>query len=126
VQRASLYVVPLRVGGGTRLKIFEALAMGKAVLSTAVGAEGLDVERGRHLEIADGPDAFADAVIALLGDPDRRAALGAAGRELVEARFSWAQVTRTFEDLLWNAIAAPAEAAEEPLLTPAASHLSID
>jgi glycosyltransferase involved in cell wall biosynthesis len=97
VSRASLYVVPLRVGGGTRLKIFEALAMGKAVVSTSVGAEGLPVVPGRHLLIEDDPAAFAGAVVSLLEDPERRAALGAAGRRLVEERHSWAHVAREFE-----------------------------
>jgi sugar transferase (PEP-CTERM/EpsH1 system associated) len=108
---ASLYVVPLRVGGGTRLKIFEALAMGKAVLSTTVGAEGLDVRPGTHVELADGADAFADAVISLLSNPSRRAALGRAGRALVEEQFSWPQVTRRFEALLADANVRPASPA---------------
>jgi sugar transferase (PEP-CTERM/EpsH1 system associated) len=97
VARGAVYVVPLRVGGGTRLKIFEALAMGKAVVSTRVGAEGLPMESGRHFVEADEPEAFAAAVVALLRDPARRAALGAAGRELVEARYGWARVARDFE-----------------------------
>jgi len=97
VAEGEVYVVPLRVGGGTRLKIFEALAMGKAVVSTGVGAEGLAVDAGRHLVVADGVEAFADAIVTLLGDPDRRVALGREGRRLVEARYSWAPVTRVFE-----------------------------
>jgi glycosyltransferase involved in cell wall biosynthesis len=100
IREGSLYVVPLRVGGGTRLKIFEALAMGKPVLSTTVGAEGLGAVPGRHLDIADGPGVFADRVVALLGDPGQRASLGAEGRALVESQYSWAQVTRTFENFL--------------------------
>jgi polysaccharide biosynthesis protein PslH len=94
---AAVYVVPLRVGGGTRLKIFEALAMAKAVVSTTVGAEGLPLVPGRHFLAADAPAAFADAVVALLRDPARRRALGAAGRRLVEQRYSWPQVAREFE-----------------------------
>jgi glycosyltransferase involved in cell wall biosynthesis len=97
VAEASVYVVPLRVGGGTRLKIFEALAMGKAVVSTRVGAEGLPIVSDRHFLQADGPAAFARAVISLLKDPARRRALGMAGRSLVEERYSWIQVTREFE-----------------------------
>jgi glycosyltransferase involved in cell wall biosynthesis len=100
IATASLYVVPLRVGGGTRLKIFEALSMGKATLSTTIGAEGLDVVPGTHLELADGPAAFADAIVALLRDPERRRSLGREGRRLVEERFSWPSVTRAFEELL--------------------------
>jgi glycosyltransferase involved in cell wall biosynthesis len=97
VAEASVYVVPLRIGGGTRLKIFEALAMGKAVVSTRVGAEGLPIMPGQHFLEADSPGDFAQAVIGLLKDPGRRHALGAAGRRLVEEQYSWTQVSRQFE-----------------------------
>src|SRR5262249_46752262 len=100
VDAAAVYVVPLRVGGGTRLKIFEALSMGKAVVSTRIGAEGLPLEPGRHFVCAPDPATFAQAVVSLLGDPEARAALGAAGRRLVEERFSWASVARDFESRL--------------------------
>jgi glycosyltransferase involved in cell wall biosynthesis len=96
VAEGSVYIVPLRVGGGTRLKIFEALAMGKAVVSTAIGAEGLPLVDGEHFVRADEPGAFAHAVITLLRDPARRRALGADGRRLVEERYSWPQVARAF------------------------------
>jgi glycosyltransferase involved in cell wall biosynthesis len=94
---AAVYMVPLRVGGGTRLKIFEALAMGKAVVSTAVGAEGLPLEHGRHFLQADAPADFARSVVELLRDPARRQVLGGAGRRLVVERYSWAQVAEEFE-----------------------------
>ena len=97
VGRACVYVVPLRIGGGTRLKIFEALAMGKAVVSTSVGAEGLPITSGVHFMQADGAQPFADAVVSLLRDPERRRALGEAGRLLVEKKYSWTQVARAFE-----------------------------
>jgi len=97
VSGAPVYVVPLRVGGGTRLKIFEALAMGKAVVSTSVGAEGLPLISGDHFVRADEPAEFARAVVKLLRDPDRRRRLGVAGRRLVEARYSWAHAAREFE-----------------------------
>ena len=97
VARAAVYVVPLRIGGGTRLKIFEALAMGKPVVSTTVGAEGLPVVPGEHFLRADEPAAFASAVVALLRDPARRRSLGLAGRRLVEERFAWSGVARDFE-----------------------------
>ena len=93
---AEVYVVPLRVGGGTRLKIFEALAMGKAVVSTSIGAEGLPLVSGQQFIQADDPEAFATAVITLLKDPERRRALGSGGRRLVEERYSWPQVAREF------------------------------
>jgi sugar transferase (PEP-CTERM/EpsH1 system associated) len=100
VAEGAVYVVPLRLGGGTRLKIFEALAMGKAVVSTTVGAEGLSLVPGEHLLVADAPDQFARAVVSLLRDPARRRALGAAGRRLVEQRYAWPQVAREFESRL--------------------------
>lgn len=98
VAEAAVYVVPLRVGGGTRLKLFEALAMGKAVVSTTVGAEGLPLEPGQHFVEADGPVDFARAVVGLLRSPEQRRRLGAAGRRLVETRYSWSQVAVEFEE----------------------------
>ena len=95
--RAAVYVVPLRIGGGTRLKVFEALAMGKAVVSTAIGVEGLALVEGTEFALADDPDEFARSVVALLRDPARRRALGARGRRLIEARYSWAESARVFE-----------------------------
>ena len=97
VHEAAVFVVPLRIGGGTRLKIFEALAMRKAVVSTTVGAEGLPLTPGEHFLQADDPGDFANHVIELLRAPERRRALGATGRRLVEERYSWAQVAREFE-----------------------------
>jgi sugar transferase (PEP-CTERM/EpsH1 system associated) len=89
VRQAAVYVVPLRVGGGTRLKVLDAMAMGKALVSTSVGCEGIEATPGQHLVTADSPDAFAAATLALLGDAPRRRALGAAARELVERRYAW-------------------------------------
>jgi glycosyltransferase involved in cell wall biosynthesis len=109
VADAAVYIVPLRVGGGTRLKIFEALAMGKAVVSTTIGAEGLPLQHGRHFLQADTPQAFADSVVALLQDQQLRERIGAAGRELVEARYSWAQVASEFESLIKASIEWKAE-----------------
>jgi glycosyltransferase involved in cell wall biosynthesis len=97
IARAAVHVVPLRVGGGTRLKIFESLAMGKAVVSTTVGAEGLPLVSGQHFIQKDDPAEFAAAAVALLQDPLRRQSLGAAGRALVETSYSWSQVAREFE-----------------------------
>lgn len=96
VERAALVVVPLRVGGGTRLKIFEAMAMERPVVSTTIGAEGLPVTNGREILIADDPEAFAAASSALLENPARADGLGKAAAELVRSRFSWENVTREF------------------------------
>jgi len=82
-------IAPLHIGSGTRLKILEALAMQKAVVSTSLGCEGLSVVPGKHLIVADEPEAFAQAVIELMKHPAKRRALGMAGRSLVEAEYSW-------------------------------------
>jgi glycosyltransferase involved in cell wall biosynthesis len=97
IDEAALYVVPLRAGGGTRLKIFEALAMAKAVVSTTVGAEGLGVTSNRDIVLADDPDTFADAVVSLLRDTPTRQRLGRAGRALVESTYTWRHAAETFE-----------------------------
>jgi glycosyltransferase involved in cell wall biosynthesis len=94
---ASVVVVPLLVGGGTRIKIFEALSMEKAVVSTSLGAEGLPVEPGRHLLLADGPAGFARSVLTLLDDPHQAARLGHAGRELVLQSYGAEKIARQFE-----------------------------
>lgn len=107
IDEAAVYIVPLRAGGGTRLKIFEALSMGKAVVSTTVGAEGLAITPDRHAAIADEPDAFSRAVIALLQEPARRHALGQAGRRLVDTRYSWEQVAGDFDRYCQAVIARP-------------------
>ena len=100
VSRASVYVVPLRVGGGTRLKICEALAMGKPLVSTTIGAEGLPLVSGEHFIRSDEPADFAEAVVSLLRDPRRRRALGDCGRRLMEERHSWPRVAGNFESSL--------------------------
>jgi sugar transferase (PEP-CTERM/EpsH1 system associated) len=89
VWKSSVYVVPLRVGGGTRLKVLDAMATGKAMVSTSIGCEGIDVRHGEHLLKADAPQAFADATVALLQDRARRRALGEAARSLVERKYAW-------------------------------------
>jgi glycosyltransferase involved in cell wall biosynthesis len=101
---APVFVVPLRVGGGTRLKIYEAMAAERAIISTSVGAEGLEFNDGRDLLIADDAVSFSDAVIRLLKDAAAREALGrAAGR--TAARFDWSAVSCDFESVLGRTIA---------------------
>ena len=97
--RAHVCVVPLRIGGGTRLKIFEALSMGKAVVSTTIGAEGLPVTTGVDLLLADDPPAFAAGVVHLLQDTTARRRLGAAGRRLVSSHYSWGAAAARFSDI---------------------------
>jgi glycosyltransferase involved in cell wall biosynthesis len=89
LQRAAVVGVPVRMGGGTRLKVVEGLAMGKAMVSTTLGCEGVTVRDGTHLVVADGAQAFAAAVVELFADPGRGQALGAAGRRLIEDEYSW-------------------------------------
>jgi glycosyltransferase involved in cell wall biosynthesis len=115
IAEGSLYVVPLRAGSGTRIKIFEALSMGQAVVSTSVGAEGLALESGRHFLAADTAHDFAQAVIRLLRDPARRRALGDAGRALVEANYSWSKVARQFEARCEEVVAEHAYAGREAI-----------
>jgi glycosyltransferase involved in cell wall biosynthesis len=93
-------VVPLRVGGGTRLKILEALALGTPVISTSKGAEGLEVTHEENILIADDPESFAQAVLRLLENGALRARLSADGRRLVEERYSWEICARQLDQLL--------------------------
>jgi sugar transferase (PEP-CTERM/EpsH1 system associated) len=86
---AAVYVAPLRVGGGTRLKLMQAMAMGSAIVATSLGAEGFPVQGGRHLLLADTPEEFAGAVLTLLDDPARRVELGEAARAFVQAGYGW-------------------------------------
>jgi polysaccharide biosynthesis protein PslH len=94
---AAAVVVPLRLGGGTRLKIVEAMAMGKAIVSTALGAEGIAAIPGRDLLIEDQPEAFADAVNRLLADPELAARMGQSVRSLAVERYSWSAAARALE-----------------------------
>jgi glycosyltransferase involved in cell wall biosynthesis len=89
VQQAACYIVPLRVGGGTRLKILDAWAMGKAVVSTSVGCEGLDARDGWNILIRDDPRDFAEAVRRVLGGGELRSSLGANARATAERIYSW-------------------------------------
>jgi sugar transferase (PEP-CTERM/EpsH1 system associated) len=104
VARGAVCIVPLRIGGGTRLKIFEAMAMGKAVVSTSVGAEGLPVRSGENLLLADTPNDFADSVVSLLRDPARRRSLGTAARAMVQENYSWSKVAENFASTLHEAV----------------------
>jgi sugar transferase (PEP-CTERM/EpsH1 system associated) len=106
LEAARVFIVPLRVGGGTRLKIFEAMAMEKAIVTTAVGAEGLPVRDGEHVLLADTPAAFAKAVVRLLRDPAYAAALGAQAAQLVRSRFGWHHATEQFADICMSTLAA--------------------
>jgi sugar transferase (PEP-CTERM/EpsH1 system associated) len=96
MERASVYIVPLRIGGGTRLKIYEAMAMEKPVVSTTIGAEGLPVRDGLELLLADTPEDFANAVVRLLNDETVAGALGARASAMVRERFGWDKASESF------------------------------
>jgi glycosyltransferase involved in cell wall biosynthesis len=106
LRAAQAVIVPLRIGGGTRLKILEAMAMGKAVVSTRLGAEGLAVTDQRDILLADGAEAFATEVRRVLEDDDLAAGLGGAARRLVEAQYDWRSSVRSLEALYRSAMLA--------------------
>jgi sugar transferase (PEP-CTERM/EpsH1 system associated) len=108
IAQATLYVAPLRMGSGTRLKLLQAMALGKAIVSTRLGAEGLaglpetqQAAEGQELVLVndDDPTAFAAAVVALLQDPARRAGLGSAARAFVKAHYDWRVIVPCLEAL---------------------------
>jgi glycosyltransferase involved in cell wall biosynthesis len=105
VYKSAVFVVPLRMGGGTRLKVLEGMSMSKAVVSTSVGCEGIDVTHDEHLLIVDEARAFADTVLNLLIDRPRRLELGRAGRELVERCYRWDSVVARLESFYNELIA---------------------
>jgi glycosyltransferase involved in cell wall biosynthesis len=99
LRQSAVVIVPLRIGGGTRLKIYEAMATAKAVVSTTVGAEGLDVHHGRDIILADDPGSFAQAVIMLLRDPELRSRYEEAAAETA-ARYDWPAIGEHFSEVL--------------------------
>jgi sugar transferase (PEP-CTERM/EpsH1 system associated) len=103
IRKSAVYVVPLRIGGGTRIKIFQAMAEGKAVVSTSIGAEGLPIEHGENILLADQPAHFADQVVSLLNDEVKRKKLGKAARQLVEQNYSWSRVADDLASVLASA-----------------------
>src|SRR5205823_2264202 len=99
LREATVVAVPLRIGGGTRLKIYEAMAAGKAIVSTTVGAEGLEVHHGRDIVLADEPQSFADAVLTLLRDENCRRTYEVAAAELA-SKYDWSVITNKFAQAL--------------------------
>jgi glycosyltransferase involved in cell wall biosynthesis len=105
MERAAAYIVPMRVGGGTRLKIYEAMAMEKPVISTTVGAEGLPVANGRELLLADTAEDFAAAVVGVLTDEAAAREMGARAAVAVREKFSWDKVSEAFAEACARAVA---------------------
>jgi glycosyltransferase involved in cell wall biosynthesis len=95
--RAGVLAVPLRIGGGSRLKILEALATGMPVVSTTVGAEGLELKHGEDLDIVDDPDAFATRLVETIRSPQRAQAMAARGRHFVLERYDWDALANLLE-----------------------------
>lgn len=103
IAAGAVYIVPLRIGGGTRLKIFEAMSMAKAVVSTTIGAEGLPVTSGQNIIIADQPAQFSQAVVKLIRDGDARRRLETEARRIVVEKYDWSAVAKDFEQALQRA-----------------------
>jgi len=102
IASAAVYVAPLRMGGGTRFKLLEAMALKRPIVSTTIGAEGFAVENGQELMLADSPADFASAVLALLHGESKRNALSEAGYEFVQG-YDWEQIVPKVEQLLAGA-----------------------
>lgn len=104
IDSAALYVCPIRDGGGTKLKVLDAFAMGKCVLAHPIACEGINVEPGRNVILATGAVEFADTAVALLADVGRRRQVGAAARALVEAQYSFSEIGARFRRVLCEAV----------------------
>ncbi|HEX4506722.1 MAG TPA: glycosyltransferase family 4 protein, partial [Alphaproteobacteria bacterium] len=104
LHEGDISLIPLRVGSGTRLKAFEAIANGLPVVSTTLGVEGLGLAPGEHYMAADTDDAFAGAILVLLADGPRRLRMAEGGRALLEARYSWGTIARQFEGICLEAL----------------------
>ena len=104
LERGAVFVVPLRIGGGTRLKIFEAMGMEVPTVATRIGAEGLPLTHGQELLLADSPADFADACVRLLEDPAGAEALAQRAATRVRAEFGWAGVADRFAQLCQAAV----------------------
>lgn len=100
----ALYVVPIRIGGGSRLKILEALSMGKLVLSTNIGAEGLEVRDGEHLFLRDTPESFAEAAIEMLAHAEKYEYLGHNGRHLILMKYKWDSIAEIMHKVWEKAV----------------------
>ena len=108
IDRAAAVIVPLRLGGGTRLKIVEAMAKAKPIISTRVGAEGIDVLHDEHALLSDDPQGFADQVERVLSDDALGARLGQAARRLAEASYGWPALVGRIEDFYESLLKSPA------------------
>jgi sugar transferase (PEP-CTERM/EpsH1 system associated) len=99
IRRSTVFVAPLRIGGGTRLKILEAMAMGKAVVSTTIGAEGIEYTRDKNIILADDPKGFAEKVLYLLDNPPKSIEIATQARGLVCSRYDWNIIGQKLKDI---------------------------
>lgn len=118
LRRSAVVAVPIRIGGGTRLKVVEGLAMGKAMVSTSLGSEGVAVRDGEHLLIADDPESFARRVLELFESPGLGETLGRSGRALVENEYSWDLAGTRLEALHHRVVAGPQAPRARPVSLP--------
>jgi len=119
LQKSAVFVVPLRIGGGTRIKIYEGMAVGKATVSTTVGAEGLDVTHGKDILLADDPTAFAQAILLLLQDETTRRRYEAAAAATAQ-KYDWPVITKQFVEVLKTTIQAAGRRAKFAQVSPSA------
>jgi glycosyltransferase involved in cell wall biosynthesis len=124
IERAAAFIVPIRIGGGTRLKIFEAMGMERPVVSTTIGAEGLPVRDGVDALIADAPESFADAVVRVLLDPALAARIGDAAAASVRAKHGWDRVAERFAEICAGVVKPANELSNRPVSVPATSPAS--
>ncbi len=117
LQRAAVVAVPVRIGGGTRLKVVEGLALGKAIVSTSLGCEGIDVTDREHLLVADDADAFAARIVECFEDSALVQRLGAAARRLAEERYTW-EISGDELDRLYGRLLRPADGRPQPHSSP--------
>jgi glycosyltransferase involved in cell wall biosynthesis len=108
VAESAVCVVPLRIGGGTRLKVLQAMALGTPVVSTSKGVEGLEVEPGRHVLVADSAEALASEVLRVLGEPGLASRLGDEAQQLARARYGWGPIGDALERVVAEAMASHA------------------
>jgi glycosyltransferase involved in cell wall biosynthesis len=104
VHESAVFIVPIRIGGGTRMKIYQAMAMGKAVVSTRIGAEGLPLQHRKHIYLTDHPEDFARAILTLLRNPVERKRIGQNAHQYVMENFRWEIVARRFAEICYEIV----------------------
>jgi len=103
IQRAAVFVAPILSGGGTKLKVLEAMAVGKAIVSTSIGVEGITGEDQEHFLVADGPEAFSSRVVSLLNDRTLRGRLGANARKRAMEKYDWEAICEAISTIYQGA-----------------------